>query len=399
MENNKIRVAITHGDTNAIGYELIFKTFSEPEMLELCIPIVYGSPKIATYHRNALNVQANFTIVNNASEAQDGKINIIPCFDDDVKVELGIPTPESGMAAIKALDRAMTDFRNGTYDILVNCPVNNSNIQIEGYKFGGIKKYIETCLGDGKQAITITMNERMRIASVTGNNTAFKDVTELITKETIEEKALTFFNTLKRDFNISNPRIAVLALNANADGKEEAETITPAIEELAEKKVQAFGPYAADEFFGNGYFENFDGILSMYYDQGVAPFKAICPDGCIEYNAALPIISTAPDTSVNFETAGKGETDDTCFRHAIFAAIDIFRNRNRYDEPMQNPLQKLYHEKHDEGDKVRFTIPKKREFTPRYNQSKKYKQTTENQPSAESQQNGDNQQTVENQQV
>ena len=163
MENRKNRVAITHGDTNGIGYELIFKTFAEPEILELCTPIIYGSPKIASYHRNALDMEANFTIISDASEAVDGRVNLLTCYDDDIKVELGTPTEESGYAAIKALDRAMTDFRDGAYDVLVNCPVNNSNINVEGYKFNGISKYVETCLGDGEKAMSVYLNDTMRM--------------------------------------------------------------------------------------------------------------------------------------------------------------------------------------------------------------------------------------------
>lgn len=155
MENRKIRVAITHGDTNGVGYELIFKTFAEPEMLELCTPIVYGSPKIAAYHRKALDIQANFTIINEAHEAHEGKLNLLPCFDDDVKVDLGTPTPESGMAALRALDRAMTDFRDGAFDVLVSCPLSTENIHDDKFPFLGLPNYIETCVGDGCKAFTI----------------------------------------------------------------------------------------------------------------------------------------------------------------------------------------------------------------------------------------------------
>jgi 4-hydroxythreonine-4-phosphate dehydrogenase len=267
MENNKIRVAITHGDTNGIGYELIFKTFADTEMLELCTPIIYGSPKVAAYHRKALNIEANFTIINSAEEAHDGRVNIIPCFDEEIKIDFGIPTQESGTAALKALDRAMTDYREGLYDVLVTAPLDSNNIQGQGFRFPGHHQYIETSLGEGKKALVVLCNERLRIAVATNETLSLKDVPAAITKEGIETKATQFFQTLKSDFNISNPRVAILALNPGQPGKEEKEILQPAVEELFDKGIAAFGPYPADDFFGKGYYNDFDGILAMYHDQ------------------------------------------------------------------------------------------------------------------------------------
>ena len=244
MENKKIRVAITHGDTNGIGYELIFKAFSEPEMLELCTPIIYGSPKIASYHRKALDIQGNFSIINTADEAVENRINLLTCFDEDVKVEMGIVSPESGAAALKALDKAMTDYRDDAYDVLVNCPVEDSNIHIEGYKFTGISKYIETCLGEGNKASTLYISDNLRLM-VAAERASVKDIANVLTKDLVKEKATLLFKTIRRDFNISNPRIAVLSLNPTAQGKEEQEIILPAIKEMEEDSVQAFGPYTA----------------------------------------------------------------------------------------------------------------------------------------------------------
>ena len=194
MENKKIRVAITHGDTNGIGYELIFKTFAEPEMFEFCTPVIYGSPKIAAYHCKALDIQGNFSIINTIGEAADNRLNLLTCFDEEVKVDLGTPTAESGAAALKALDKAMTDYRDDAYDVLVNCPVDNSNIHIEGYTFGGISKYIETCLGEGNKAATLYLSDNMRMM-VVAEEASLKDVSSLLTKELIEEKATILFNT------------------------------------------------------------------------------------------------------------------------------------------------------------------------------------------------------------
>ena len=368
MDNQNVRVAITHGDTNGIGYELIFKAFAEPEMLELCTPIIYGSPKVAAYYRKAMNLPGQLSIIQKAEDAQDGRINLLAAVEEEVKVDMGMPTPESGQAAVKALDRAMTDYRNGLYDVLVTAPINNGNAQIENYPFQGHKKYIETCLGEGKKGLSILVGGNLRIASVT-EKTPLKEVAAGVTTDAIVEKVTLMQQTLKRDFMITNPRIAVLSLNpkSNEDtscGIEEREVIIPAIDALAEKGVQAFGPYASDEFFGQGYFADFDGVMAMYHDQATTPFHSLYTEDGVIYTAGLPIIRTTADVTPSFSIAGTGHADETSFRHAIYLAIDAFRHRNDYDEASSNPLPKLYHEKRDESEKVRFSIPKKHSNAP-----------------------------------
>ncbi len=365
-QERKIRVAITQGDTNGVGYEVIFKAFADPTILELCTPIIYGSPKIAAYHRKALNFDTNFSIINNADEARDGRVNLLNCFDDEVKVELGLPSTEAGSAALKALDRAMTDFRSGLYDVLVTAPINKATIQSPGFHFPGHTEYIETSVGDGQKALMILMNETLRVALVT-THLPIKDVAKAITKEGIIEKTTIFHTALKRDFRISNPRIAVLALNPHAGddgllGQEEKEIISPAIEELAGKGIQAFGPYPADGFFGSGAYDHFDGVLAMYHDQGLAPFKTIALESGVNYTAGLPIVRTSPDHGTAYDIAGQGKADENSMRQAIYTAIDVFRNRQNYDEPLKNPLPKLFHEKREDGDKARFAVRPKDQF-------------------------------------
>lgn len=362
MEDKKIRVAITHGDTNGIGYEMIFKAFAEPEMLELCTPIIYGSPKVAAYHRKALDLEANFSIINSAEEACNGRINLLPCFDDEVKIDMGTPTQESGEAALKALDKAMTDFRHDAYDVLVTAPICNSNVKGEGFKFKGTDSYVETCIGDGKKGLALYINNSMRIATVT-NSVALKDVSNNISQEGIITKAQILFNALKRDFRISCPRIAVLALNPDAGSTEEENIIKPAIAKLAENGINAFGPYPAERFFGSTDYDAFDAILAMYHDQGAIPLHTLSPSDNISLLTGLPIVCTAPYCNDIFCTDKQQLTDENPLRQAIYLAIDTFRNRNEYDEPMGNPLRKLYHEKRDESEKVRFSIPKKHEQT------------------------------------
>ena len=379
MEDRKIRVAITHGDTNGIGYEIILKTFADPELLELCTPIIYGSPKIAAYHRKMLDLQTNFSIINSAEEAIDGRVNLLTTFEDEVKVDIGQPTKEAGEAALKALDRAMTDYRSGLYDVLVTAPINKKTIQSDLFHFCGHTEYIEDCVGDGQKALMILMNEGLRVALVT-THLPIKDVAQAITKEAIEEKAHILFNSLKRDFRISNPRIAVLALNPHAGddgliGKEEGEVIIPAIESLENDGIQAFGPYPADGFFGSGMYTKFDGVLAMYHDQGLAPFKALASENGVNYTAGLPIVRTSPDHGTAYDIAGKGVADVNSFRQAIYTAIDVFRNRQNYDEPLANPLPKLYHEKRDESEKVRFAIPRsRRDNKPPFNNNEEVKE-------------------------
>ena len=362
MEERKSRVAITHGDTNGIGYEVILKTFANPTMLELCTPIIYGSPKVAAYHRKALDLPTNFSIIEQAQDAQDGRLNLLATFEDEVKVEMGQPSKEAGEAALKALDRAMTDFRAGLYDVLVTAPINKNTIQSDLFHFHGHTEYIEQSVGDGQKALMILMNDTLRVALVT-THLPIKDVAAAITKEAIMEKARIFHQSLKRDLRISNPRIAVLALNPHAGdggvlGTEEQTVIQPAIEELAKEGVQAFGPYAADGFFGSGAYSRFDGVLAMYHDQGLAPFKTLALENGVNFTAGLPIVRTSPDHGTAFDIAGKGVADEQSFRQAIYAAIDIWRNRQQYDEPLANPLPKLYHEKREDGEKARFTVKK-----------------------------------------
>lgn len=361
MEDKKIRVAIAHGDTNGIGYELIFRTFATPEMLELCTPIIYGSPKVAAYHRKALDLQANFSIIASAEETRDDRVNLLTCFDDEVKVDLGTPTPESGNAAMKALDRAMADFRSGAFDILVCCPVLKDSADDSGFKFKGLSNYVETCLGDGETALEILVSNNLRIATVT-NGLPIKDVAKAVTAERVAQVANQLTGCMKRDFRISNPRTAVLALNPAGEGNEEVNVIKPAIEQLPEAGKAVFGPYRADTFFNSDRQEAFDSVLAMYDDQALIPFNALATEYSVAYIAGLPLVCTAPVVENMFKTTSVTEIEENSFRHAIYVAIDIFRNRSNFDRPLANPLQKLYHEKRDDSDKARFNTSKKRDI-------------------------------------
>lgn len=360
MENRKIRVAITHGDTNGVGYEVILKTFESPEILELCTPVIYGSPKVASYHAKALGIDVQFSIINDAGGIEDDRVNLLNCFgDEEIKVDFGVATPEAGNAALQALDRAIEDYQKGVFDVLVTAPVCKNSIK----GFNGHSEYLSKRLGDGKMGTTILLSDELRVALVT-NNVAIKDVAEAVTKQKIVEKALLLNESLKRDLRVNNPRIAILSLNPRCGedgvlGDEEQEIITPAVNELAGQGIQAFGPYAADDFFSSASYMRFDAVLAMYHDQGLAPFKSLTPGDGVRFTAGLPIVRTAPAHGMQYDIAGKNLADERSFRHAIFDAIDVWRNRQEYDEPMGNPLPKLYHERRDESEKVRFSTPRK----------------------------------------
>ena len=358
MENEKIRVAITHGDTNGIGYEVIFKAFEDPMMLELCTPIIYGSPRAAAYHRKALDMEISTNIINTAEEAEEGKLNLLTTFEEEVKIELGCLSPEAGAAALTALERAMADFKEKQYDVLVTAPINKNNIQSDNFHFCGHTEYIEQKMGEGAKSLMMLMSGNLRVALVT-THLAVKDIAAAITTEKIVEKATILHESLKRDFRITNPRIAVLSLNPHVGdngllGTEEQEIIIPAINILEEKNIQAFGPYAADGFFGKGTYTKFDAVLAMYHDQGLAPFKALAAESGVNYTAGLPIVRTSPDHGTAYDIAGKNKADHNSLRQAIYTAIDVYRNRCIYDEATANPLKKLYHERREDGDKARF---------------------------------------------
>ena len=348
MEEKKIRVAITHGDTNGVGYEQIFKIFADPVMMELCTPIVYGSPKVAAYHIKALDLQVQFNIITTAEEAKDNQLNLLTTFDEEIKVELGQQTEESVEASRKALKAAIVDVQQGKADVLVMAPDN-----------------LPDFLSKEPEVLRMRIADDLRVGLVT-NLLAIKDVPEAITKQKVVDKAKIMHTCLRRDLRISSPRIAILALNPPTGedtkwGEEEQEMIIPAVEELAQADIQAFGPYAAQTFFGDGAYTKFDGVLAMYHDQGLTPLKTIGNDDGVCLNAGMPFVCTNPETGVGYQIAGKGRADEAPLRNAIYLAIDVFRNRRHYDEPLANPLPKLYREKRDDSEKVRFAVPKNKE--------------------------------------
>lgn len=356
MEDKKITIGITQGDINGVGYEVILKAFEEPDLLEWCTPVLYGSPKVAAYHRKALGLATNYNLIGSPIDAQNGQLNIVNCNSEEVHVEFGQSTSEGGQAALQALERAVKDYKEGFIDLLVTAPINKENIQSDSFAFHGHTEYLQDRLGEGHKALMILLKDDLRVALVTGH-LPLKEVAAAITKPLVTQKIKLFNESLKVDFAIDAPRIAVLALNPHAGdggllGSEEKEIIAPAIQEMAGKGVLCYGPYSADGFFGSSQSSHFDGILAMYHDQGLAPFKALAMDEGVNYTAGLPVVRTSPDHGTAYDIAGKGVASADSFRHAIYVALDVYRNRCRHQEAVKNPLQKQFFDRRDDSDKL-----------------------------------------------
>ncbi|MBR5639592.1 MAG: 4-hydroxythreonine-4-phosphate dehydrogenase PdxA [Muribaculaceae bacterium] len=346
----KIRIGITQGDTNGVGYEVIMKCFTSNDILELCTPIVYGSSKIMNYHRKALGIQTTqLNITRNAGYVKENQLNLVEVINEEVKIELGQPGKQAGNAAFMALEAAVSDLKKGVIDVLVTAPINKDNIHSEEFSFPGHTEYLETSLGDGAKALMVLCNDKIRVALVTTHIPIAK-VAQSINKEDIVEKLRIFNDSLQRDFNIQKPRIAVLGLNPHCGdngviGTEEKEIIEPAIQEANDNQILCFGPYPADGFFGSNQYLRFDGVLAMYHDQGLAPFKTIAMNDGVNVTAGLPYVRTSPDHGTGYDIVGQGIASDLSMRHAIYTAIDIYRNRKNWDEMYQNPLKKQYFDK------------------------------------------------------
>ena len=343
MENKPIVVGISQGDINGIGYEVIIKALSDPVINDICIPIVYGSPKVAAYHRKALNINNfSFNNIRTPEEANAKKANMINCLDDNTRVELGKSTPQGGEAALISLEKAVADLKSGKINVLITAPIDKQNVQSENFKFKGHTEYLKS-RAEVEEVLMFMISESMRIGMVT-DHVPLRKVSELITKELLLRKIRLMNQSLMIDFGIRKPRIGVLGLNPHAGdnsllGPEEAEILIPAIQQANSEGILAFGPFPADGFFGAGSFVKFDGILAMYHDQGLTPFKALSFDSGVNFTAGLPFVRTSPVHGTAFQIAGKGEASENSFRQAIYLACDIFRNRQTYAEISKNPLK------------------------------------------------------------
>ncbi len=345
MKGDKIILGISQGDINSISYEVIMKSLSDNRILELCTPVVYGSPKVAAYHRKALNLENfSFNTIRTVDEAVVRRANIINCIDDSARVELGKSTPDAGEASLKALEAAVKDLGEGKLDALVTGPINKSNVKSEHFNFNGHTEFFETHF-KSNGVLMLMVNEFLRIGVVTSHIPLAK-VNEYIVRDTILNKLRILSHSLLSDFTIRSPRIAVLGLNPHAGdhgllGDEEIKEIIPAIMQAQEEGILAFGPFPADGFFGAGSFTQFDAVLAMYHDQGLVPFKALSVEGGVNFTAGLPVVRTSPAHGTAYELAGKNEASADSFRKAIYLACDIFRSRKLFKEMSANPLKQV----------------------------------------------------------
>lgn len=341
-EGIRVKVGITHGDLNGIGYEIIIKALYDQRILDLITPVVYGVSKVASYHRKVLEMNDfNFNLVKNADAANPKRSNIINCVDEEVKIDIGKSTSIAGDLAYQALEKAIQDMKDKKLDVLVTAPINKKNIQSEKFVFPGHTEYLAEKF-ESEDFLMMMVSHNIRIGVVTGH-IPLGEVSSHLSKELILQKLRIMDRSLQRDFSIPKPRIALLGLNPHAGdngllGKEEEEIIIPAIEEAFKEGIHAFGPYAADGFFGSSSFTKFDGILAMYHDQGMIPFKALSFESGVNFTAGLPIIRTSPAHGTAYEIAGKNEASPESMRSAIYLAGDIFRNRMRFDALNKNPL-------------------------------------------------------------
>ncbi|HEX2920376.1 MAG TPA: 4-hydroxythreonine-4-phosphate dehydrogenase PdxA [Bacteroidales bacterium] len=352
MENKSFIAGISQGDINGIGYEVIMKALSDPMINDILTTVVYGSPKVAAYHRKALNINNfNFNNIRNVDEAHPKKANIINCLDDNIRVELGKSTQIGGESAFISLEKAVEDLLKGKIDALVTAPIDKHNIQSKDFQFKGHTDYLKFKAGI-EEVLMFMISDTLKIGVAT-DHVPLKMVPGLITGELLMRKMKLMNQSLKVDFGIRKPRIAVLGLNPHAGdnsllGSEEAEIIAPAIQQAQKEGILAFGPFPADGFFGAGSFAKFDGILAMYHDQGLAPFKALAFDSGVNFTAGLPFIRTSPVHGTAFEIAGKGEASESSFRQAMYLACDIYRNRKMYAEISKNPLKHQVIETHND---------------------------------------------------
>lgn len=341
-ELKKIRVGISIGDLNGIGGEVVLKTFEDSRMTDFCTPIIFASNKTISKWKSDFGIDINYTGVKDAKKAIAGKVNAVNVWNDNPIISYGQATEESGAYALKSLRAAVRALKNNEIDVLVTAPINKKNIQTEEFNFPGHTDYLASEL-EG-ESLMFMVTENLRIGLLT-DHLAVKDVPKAITPELIRNKIGIMENTLKMDFGIRKPKIALLGINPHSGdngviGKEDDEVLKPVIRELSNEGHLVFGPYAADSFFGSEAYRSFDAILAAYHDQGLIPFKTLSFGKGVNFTAGLSKVRTSPDHGTAYEIAGKGEADPASFKEAVFMAINIFRKRKEFQKLMKNPLQK-----------------------------------------------------------
>lgn len=336
-----IIVGISIGDLNGIGSEVILKTFEDNRMLELCTPVIFANVKILSFIKKNLNSETPLHGIDKIDQLVIGKINVLNVWKEGVDINFGQNDENIGTYAIKSFVAATDALKEGTIDVLVTAPINKNNIQSEDFKFPGHTDYLDQEL-EGN-ALMLMVQDNLRVGLLT-DHIPVNEVASHITEKLIFQKMETINKTLKQDFGITKPKIALLGLNPHSGdngviGKEEDEIIKPAVKKLFEKGILVFGPYSADGFFGSGQYEKFDAVIATYHDQGLIPFKTLSFGKGVNYTAGLNKIRTSPDHGTAYEIAGKGLAENSSFKEAVYLAIDIYHSRNEYLELVKNPLK------------------------------------------------------------
>ena len=342
-KHHKVRVGISVGDFNGIGPEIIMKCLNDKSITDFFTPIIFGSGKLFTYQKNIFKLNLNFNYITETSQAQAGKLNMVNLWKDNVNVDFGKPTEESTKMAIDSLEAATQALMNNEIDVLVTAPINKDEMMKYGFKHAGHTGYFEEKFN--KKGLMFLVTEELKVA-VSTHHIPVSEVASKITKGRIMNQVKALNQCLKEDFCIQKPKIAVLGLNPHAGdggaiGTEEIEIIEPAINDLLNQGILAFGPYPADSFFQPEKYKNFDAVLAMYHDQGLAPFKTIAYEEGVNYTASLPYIRTSPDHGVAYDIAGQNKASETSFMEAIFTAIKIYKNRTEYHDLVANQLRKV----------------------------------------------------------
>ncbi len=339
---SRIRIGISIGDINGIGLEVILKTLSHPQILQVCTPIIYGSSKVVSYHKNIAGLdQFQFNVAISGDRIKKDKINVVNCWTDDINITLGKLSDAGGKYAKISLEQAVIDLKNGYFDALVTAPINKKAMQLSHFDFVGHTEYL-TQEFSGGESLMLMVNDTLRVGLAT-NHLPIRDVSAALTKELLKSKLQLLHDSLKIDFNIERPTIALLGLNPHASdegliGDEEENVIRPVIIEAKKRGLLVMGPFPADGFFGSRQFTKFDGILAMYHDQGLIPFKSLAFGSGVNFTAGLSVVRTSPDHGTAYEIAGNNIADPSSFRNALFLAVDIVKSRNLHHEITANPL-------------------------------------------------------------
>lgn len=340
---HKVRVGISIGDLNGIGSEVILKTFADQRMLDFCTPVIFANNKLLSFYKKHFKMNINFQGVDDAQKIIDGKFNVVNIWKDNLKINFGEEDKFLGKFTLQSLEAATQALKKGDIDTLVTAPINKNVIQSDKFNFPGHTDYLAKHLGGG-ESLMFMVSQNLKIGLLT-DHVAVKEVSEVITPSLIEKKVNMISNSLKADFKVRKPKIAILGINPHSGdngviGKEDEEVLKPTIKKLQDKGNLVYGPYAADSFFGTKNYQNFDAVVAAYHDQGLIPFKTLSFGNGVNFTAGLEKVRTSPDHGTAYEIAGKGEADHTSFKEAVFASIEIFKNRKEYEKLTKNPLKK-----------------------------------------------------------